>query len=337
MSERVLEVIGENFNATRRLKITNPRVVHEAGKVGVTYAGADGATRLMDITDIYPTDPAKLRVFQIPHVAHAVRRKDLDYIAWLINAQTAAGANIIDLCVDEIAVDPEVRHQTMAWLVPVAQKITDAIIAIDSSDPETIMTGLRAHDGSRSRPAINSVNLEDGRQDLIKEAKARNALLFANASGRDGMPKNEHERVENLEELMRLMDEAGIEMTDRYLDPLAFPASTGGEFGSHYLEAVREIRRRYPQVHIFGGHSNASFGLPQRKVVNNAFIILSVLAGCDTLMIDPVQNPAKDYAEFKLASDLILGRDENAMRYMMALRNPSPAGGEKRALRTGMR
>ncbi|MFS8086011.1 MAG: dihydropteroate synthase, partial [Acidobacteriota bacterium] len=312
----MLDIIGENFNTTRRLKITSPRVVHDGGCVGITYAGPDGSKRLFDVTDIYPTDPAKLRTFQIPHVAHAVRRKDLDYIAWLIGSQTAAGANIIDLCVDEIALDPDVRHQTMAWLVPVAQNITDAIIAIDSSDPETIMAGLRAHDGSRSRPAINSVNLEEGRQDLIKEAKSRNALLFANASGRDGMPRDEHERVANLAELMALMDHAGIAMTDRYLDPLAFPVSTGSAFGPHYLEAVREIRRRYPQVHIFGGHSNASFGLPQRKIVNNAFAILSILAGCDTLMIDPVQTPAKDFAEFKLAADLVLGQDENARRYM---------------------
>lgn len=335
MSERVLDIIGENFNATRRLKITSPRVVHDGGKVGVAYAGPDGGRRLLDITDIYPTDPAKLRTFQIPHVAHAVRRKDLDYIAWIINSQTAAGANIIDLCVDEIAVDPAARHQTMAWLVPVAQKITDAIIAIDSSDPETIMTGLGAHDGSRSRPAVNSVNLEEGRQDLIKAAKDRNALLFANASGRDGMPKDEHERVGNLVELMQLMDQAGIAMTDRYLDPLAFPVSTGSAFGPHYLEAVREIRRRYPQVHIFGGHSNASFGLPQRKIANNAFILLSILAGCDTLMIDPVLNPPRDFTEFKLAADLVLGLDENSRRYMSAFRGPLSAGARRPASRTG--
>lgn len=335
MSETVLDIIGENFNTTRRLKVTGPRIVHDGGKVGVSYAGADGSRRLMDVTDIFPTDPAKLRVFQIPHVAHAVRSKDLDYIAWLINSQTAAGANIIDLCVDEIAVDPAVRHEAMAWLIPVAQKITDAIIAIDSSDPETIMTGLRAHDASRSRPAINSVNLEDGRQDLIKEAKARNALLFANASGRDGMPRDEHERVENLGQLMQLMDAAGIAMTDRYLDPLAFPVSTGSAFGAHYLDAVREIRRRYPEVHIFGGHSNASFGLPQRKIANNAFITMSVLAGCDTLMIDPLQNPPKDFVDFKLAADVVLGIDENAVRYMTAFRTSSPSRAARPAARTG--
>ena len=323
MTDKVFDIIGENFNTTRRLKTTSPRVVHEGGKVGVSYTGADGSRKLLDVTDIWPADPAKLRTFQVPHVAHAVRTQNVDYIAWIINSQVAAGANIIDLCVDEIAVDPAIRHKTMIWLVPVAQKITDAILAIDSSDPETIVAGLSMHDAGRSRVAINSVNLEDGRQDLIKLAKDKNTLLFANASGRDGMPKDEHERVKNLAELMEMMDSAGIPVSDRYLDPLAFPASTGAAFGSHYLEAVREIRRLYPEVHIFGGHSNTSFGLPQRKVMNHAFIILSILAGCDALMIDPIMNPPKDFIEFKLGADVVFGKDEYAVRYMSAFRAPS--------------
>lgn len=330
MVDKVFDIIGENFNTTRRLKPTSPRVVREDGKVGVSYAGPDGARRLLDVTAIFPADPAKLRTFQIPHVAHAVRERDIDYIAWLINSQVAAGANIIDLCIDEIAVDPEVRRRTMTWLVPVAQKITDRTIAIDSSDPETIEVGIGVCDFSRSRAAVNSVNLEEGRQDLIKLAKEKGALLFANASGRNGMPKDEHERVANLCELMEMMDAAGVPVTDRYLDPLAFPASTGASFGSHYLEAVREIRRRYPEVHIFGGHSNTSFGLPQRRILNHAFIILSILAGCDALMIDPIMNPPKDYIEFKLGADVVLGRDEFAMKYMAAFRAPSP-GGVRRA------
>lgn len=334
MAEKVFDIIGENFNTSRRLKPTGPRIIREEGKVGVAY-GPEHDRRLLDVTAICPTDPNKLRTFQIQHVAHAVRTKNLDYIGWLINSQVAAGANIIDLCVDEIAVDPEIRHATMAWLVPVAQQMTDAIIAIDSSDPVTIMAGLDVHDGARSRPAINSVNLEPGRQDLITMAKERNALLFANASGSEGMPKDEHERVANLVTLMDMMDKAGIAITDRYLDPLSFPVSTGSAFGGHYLEAVREIRRLYPEVHIFGGHSNASFGLPQRRIVNNGFIILSILAGCDTLMIDPILNPVKDYEEFKYAADVILGRDESAMRYMAAFRVATAAGNRRGAAQAG--
>jgi 5-methyltetrahydrofolate--homocysteine methyltransferase len=69
-------------------------------------------------------------------------------------------------------------------------------------------------------------------------------------------------------------------------------------------------------VHLFGGHSNASFGLPNRKLLNNAFLILSILAGCDTIMTDPLMNPPVDYLEFKLAAEALTGKDEYSRRYV---------------------
>ena len=318
--DKVLEIIGENFNTTRRIRATSPRIVRTDGKVGLSYAGTDGGTRLLDITGIFPKDPAELRKFQVPHVAHALRIKNLDYIAMLIQTQAGAGATIIDICLDEISVDPEERHQWMRWLIPVAQSITDLTLAIDSSDPNTVVAGLEVYDRNKSRPAVNSVNLEEGRQVLIELGKKYDALVFANASGRENMPQDDRERVANLQQIMAMMDAAGIPMGDRYLDPLAFPIGTGSQYGNHYLDAVRKIRELYPEVHIFGGHSNTSFGLPQRRVINDAFVILSILAGCDTLMIDPIANPPANFVAFKLASDVLLGHDDFAMRYMTHMR-----------------
>ncbi len=320
MSDKVLEFIGENFNTTRRVKATSPRIVQEDGKAALAYTDLDGTKRFLDVSTLYPSDPALLKKSQITHVAQAMRNKDLDYINWIIRAQVEAGATIIDVCVDEISVDPDERNDWMQWIIPVVQEITDLTLAIDSSDPKTVAAGLEVYDSSKSRPAVNSVNLEDGRQDLIGLAKDHNALLFANASGNDSMPANAEERVDNLHQIMTMMDEGGIAMDDRYLDPLAFPIGAGSEFSKHYLDAVRMIREEFPEVHIFGGHSNTSFGLPQRRVMNHAFIILSIISGCDTLMIDPVLNLPKDYIEFKLANDALMGRDEMCMRYITHLR-----------------
>jgi len=319
--EKILDIIGENFNTTRRLRTTSPRIKKDGDNVGVTYPGRDGETRVLDVTAIWPKDATALRRFQVPHVAHAVRTKNVDYLTWVIRSQIDAGANIIDLCVDEISVNPDERHDCMRWLVPVAQGIADVTYAIDSSDPNTVLAGLEKYDVSKSRPAINSVNLEEGRQVLIEIAGKYNALLFANASGRESMPQDAEQRVANLAQIMELMDKSNVPMTDRYLDPLAFPVGAGSEFSLHYLDAVKEIRKRYPDVHIFGGHSNTSFGLPQRKIVNNAFIVLAILAGCDTLMIDPIMNPPQAYVEFRLAADVLLNKDEFAMRYISHFRS----------------
>lgn len=311
-----LVVIGENFNATRKIRITSPKVVQANGKVGIGYTDLDGNKRVLDVTSVIPEDPNKRQGFMIPHIAEACRQKDMNYIRWAIKNQERHGAHIIDLCVDEMSVYPEERFEWMAWLVRTAQSVTDAIVAIDSSDSKTIHAGLEAHDSKKGRPAINSVNLEPGRQVLVDMAKERNAILFANASGENGMPQNAEQRVANLEGCMKMMDAGGIPMDDRYLDPLVFPIGAGPDFGRHYLDAVREVRKRYPEVHIFGGHSNVSFGLPERKTLNFTFIALSVLAGCDALMIDPIMNPPREINDFMFAANALTGADEYSVKYL---------------------
>jgi len=89
---------------------------------------------------------------------------------------------------------------------------------------------------------------------------------------------------------------------------------------------VRELRVRYPEVHIFGGHSNASFGMPRRKLLNQTFIFLSLMAGCDAFMIDPVMNNPKDIDEFKLAADALLGKDEFSINYVTYCRSQAKKG-----------
>ncbi|MBO67269.1 MAG: hypothetical protein CL398_03060 [Acidiferrobacteraceae bacterium] len=311
-----LIIIGENFNATRKIKVTSPKIFHEDGKFGVAYTDLDGTKKLLDCTSIFPEDPNEQKTFLVPHIAHALRTKDMDYIRWIIRSQESAGAHIIDLCVDEMSVYPEERYEWIRWLVRTAQEITDSVVSIDSSDSDTIRAGLEAHDPAKSRPAINSFNQEDGRQVLVDMAKERNAILFANASGNAGMPKDGEERVANLELCMNQMDAGGIAMEDRFLDPLVFPIGAGPEFGNHYLDAVRELRSRFPEVHIFGGHSNVSFGLPRRKLVNHTFVTLSVLAGCDSLMVDPVMNPPAIFEDFRHAADALTAKDEFSIQFL---------------------
>jgi len=320
MDGKILDVIGENFNTSRRIKATSPRVIKDGDMVKLTYVNLKGEKAFLDVTSLYPEDPAELKKTQLVHVAQAMRNKDLDYIEWLILRQIEAGANIIDICVDEICVDVEERHDWMRWIIPVVQKMADVTFAVDSSDPDTIIAGLEVYDCSKSRPAINSVNLEVGRDVLIPMAKKYDALLLANASGRDNIPTSKEERVDNLDQLMAMMDEEGIPMDHRYLDPLCFPVGAAADAAQHYLDAVSELRAKYPDVHLFGGHSNTSFGMPQRKVLNSAFIIRSIASGCDTLMIDPVMNEIQQFDEFKLANDVLMGTDMMGMDYITHFR-----------------
>ena len=316
-----LTVIGENINTTRRIRATSPNIVKEDGKVGWAYTGLDGTRRLLDITDIYPTDPAKEQTARIGHIGQGVRKQDLEFLSWAILSQVNAGSHIIDLCVDELSVEPEERHEHMRWIVKTAQSISDVSFAIDSSDPVTIQAGLEVYDRSKGRPAINSVSLEPGRDVLIQLGKDEDCFIFANGSGTDGMPQNAEERVEHLTGCMDMMDKAGVPMEDRFLDPLVFPVGAGPQYGKDFLDSVKMLRERYPDVHIFGGLSNVSFGLPRRKLLNEAFILLCMFAGCDAIMIDPLMNPPKHFVEIGFAADVMTADDEYALQYLQYVRS----------------
>ena len=316
-----LIVIGENLNATRKIKGSSPRILWEGDKRGLGYTDLSGGKRVLDLTDAFPEDPKEHANAMIPYVAQCFRNKDLTYLEMAVQSQLKAGAHIIDLCVDEMSPYPEQRMEWMRWVVQTVQGMTDAVVSIDSSDPLTIEAGLKVHDPRGSRPLINSVNLEEGRNVLHAMAKEYGAYLAGNASGRSGMPYSAQERVDHLTELSKQMDDHGIPMEDRFLDALVFPVGAGPEFGMHYLDAIKQLRETFPDVHLFGGHSNVSFGLPERKVLNDAFLILSILAGCDTLMIDPLMNTPKEYLEFKLAAEALTGKDEYSLNYLAYYRS----------------
>ena len=315
-----LIVIGENINTTRRIKADSPNIAREGDKVGYVYKDLDGTRKLLDITDIFPTDPNKLKTERIGHIGQAIRKRDLSFLKWAILSQVNAGSEIVDLCVDELSVYPEERLEYMRWTVKTAQQLADVSFALDSSDPKAIQAGLEVYDCSKSRPAINSTSLEAGRDVLMDLAREHKCMLFANGSGVSGMPQNAEQRVANMTECMARMDKASIPMEDRFLDPLVFPVGAGPQYGKDYLDAVVELRKRFPAVHIFGGLSNVSFGLPRRRLLNDAFIRLAIMSGCDAIMIDPIMNSPIDYIEFKYAADVMTAEDEYALRFLKYVR-----------------
>ncbi len=322
-------VIGENINTTRRIRADSKNIVKRDGKVFWRYPGLDGQEGFLDVTSLYPTDETKIASERIGHIGQGVREQDLEFLTWAIRAQVNAGAHIVDLCVDELSVYPEERHEYMRWIVKTAQAICPEVsYAVDSSDPNTLQAGLEVYDMSLSRPAINSVSLEPGRDVVIDIGKEAGAMIFANGSGESGMPQNAAERIDNLTRLMALMDERNVPVTDRYLDPLVFPVGAGPEYGVDYLDAVKGLREKFPEVHIFGGLSNVSFGLPRRKLLNDAFIRLSMAAGCDAVMIDPIMNPLSeiiappaDEEEYKLAAAVMTAEDEFGLKFLKHVRS----------------
>ena len=140
--------------------------------------------------------------------------------------------------------------------------------------------------------------------------------------------RTHEERVVNASRMVEASLAAGIKLDRIFVDPLVFPIAVDGEYGRHCLDAIAELRRRFgTEIHITGGMSNVSFGLPNRRLLNDAFLLLAIEAGADSGIVDPtVVNVQRALAAdrttrpFQLALDVFTGVDENCRAYMKAYR-----------------
>jgi 5-methyltetrahydrofolate--homocysteine methyltransferase len=113
-----------------------------------------------------------------------------------------------------------------------------------------------------------------------------------------------------------------------HVDPLVLPVAVEPEVGAWFLEAVRTLRATCgPEIHLTGGLSNVSFGMPLRKLLNDVFIDLAVEAGADSGIIDPVASDLRHiFAQDRearaqtLAVNLLTGRDPFGMEFLTAFR-----------------
>ncbi len=133
-----------------------------------------------------------------------------------------------------------------------------------------------------------------------------------------GPPSGLDDRVATAARLVERLTSAGIPPGDVYVDPCVFPVSTGGAHGPALLDAVSRIRALYPDIHTTCGVSNVSFGLPARKLLNEAFLMMLLGRGLDTAIIDPCD--AGLMARIT-AAEALIGRDNFCEAYLLSYRS----------------
>lgn len=327
-------LIGENVHTTRIVLRKGKRFATREGIDGVAFVSEDGEPGLLPISESMRASQA-YKEGRIKHIALAVEAAmgggaDADtgheYLRRVVLDQERAGAHYLDVNVDEISLKTSEQRQAMAWLVGYVRSVTHLPISVDSSDISVIETGLGAATGGDSRPVLNSASLE--RTEAVQLAVEFGARPIVTAAGAEGMPSDAAERVDNASRMVEAALATGVDLGDIFVDPLVFPISVDSNFGLHTLDAIRTIRGRFgADIHITGGMSNVSFGIPARKLMNTVFINLTVKAGADSGIIDPVMNPIfdvfaadRDSEPYRLAEDVLLGRDEFCMNYITAWR-----------------
>lgn len=328
-------IVGENIHCTR-IRLVKGKFVETTpdGSSALLFKEGKTTARLPIPASVLESDNWKSG--KVPHVAVAVRQglygtgddqeAGARYLQAMARDQEAAGAWFLDLNVDEFSTDREEKVRAMEWAAGVVQQASTIPLSIDSSDQEILEAGLKACDPARGAPMVNSVSLE--RTDLIPVAARAKACIIAGASGAETMPESVDDRLDNMAELMEKLQSAGFSTGEIFLDPLVYPASVDVHNAVMLIDAIRALREAWgPDIHFAPGLSNISYGFPRRAVINKAFARLCRDAGCDGGIVDPMQINDSilnsidfETKEYRLARNLLEGRDEFGMEFISAMR-----------------
>ena len=329
-------IIGENIHTTRVLPRGGKTVGDTPdGAEAIRFTGRNGEPRCL----LIPEEAKRQQSYQegrVKHVAVAIRAamagvephasEGMEYLRNLVDKQVARGADFLDLNIDEVSLRLNEQKDAMRWLVKFIEQVSPVPLSIDSSNLEIIEAGLEACQARAGKPMLNSASLE--RLQALDIARDGNLPVVVTASGETGMPQDAEGRVANASRMVEAALSKSIPIDRLYVDALVFPISVDGQFGNHYLEALRRLRARYgPSIHLTGGLSNVSFGLPCRRLINEVFINLSVEAGVDGGIVDCVANDIskvlqadKTAGPYQLARDMLVGHDRNCKAFLRAYR-----------------
>lgn len=244
----------------------------------------------------------------------AVESRDREYIQEIAEKQVRAGADYLDVNCGTLLDGETVA---MKWLVEIIQEVVQAPLCIDSPNPLAIEAGLAScHNG---QSMVNSISGEKERfENILPLVLKYQTKVIALCMDDTGMPETAADRLRVADKLVKDLTSAGVSCSDIYFDPLIKPIGTSDKAGLQVLETIQMINERYPDVHFICGLSNVSHGLPHRKVLNQVFMIQTMVKGMDAYILDPLDNIMMG---FVLASKLLLGQDEYCLRYIKASRN----------------
>jgi 5-methyltetrahydrofolate--homocysteine methyltransferase len=238
-------------------------------------------------------------------MAEALRQGDLATLEELATSQVRAGAQVLDINVGLPDID---AVRWMTDLVTRLGAIVPTPFCLDSPDPRVLAAGLAAAPG---KALVNSVSGEEKRLgEVLPLVKEHGAAVIGLIMDDSGIPATPEARLKVAEKILERAVRMGIPQEDVIIDALAMAVSADPRAGWVTLEAVRLVHEKLG-VNQSLGASNVSHGLPDRPVVNAAFLALAMRAGMTCAITDAAKlSPAIR------ATDLLLGRDEDGLGYI---------------------
>ena len=230
-----------------------------------------------------------------PKFAKALKAGDWDTCLAIALQQVQAGANIIDINVDEALIDGEATMVKFLNLIAAEPEITRVPVMLDSSKWSVLEAGLQCLQG---KGIVNSISLKDGESEFLRRAgllRRYGAAAVVMAFDEQGQAATCAEKVRICTRAYRLLvDRAGFPAEDIIFDPNILTVGTGIEEHNNYavdfFEAVRIIKHTLPHAKVSGGVSNVSFAFrgnnPVREAMHTAFLFHAIGAGLDMAIVN---------------------------------------------------
>lgn len=220
--------------------------------------------------------------------------------------QSSSGSQVIDVNISLPGID---RKRAIREAVEAVESACTLPISIDADEADVLEEGLIHVAGI---PLINSVTAE--RKKLIKGielAKRYGACLVVLAIDEDGISETVEGRIKAVEKVCALADEMGFSKSRLFVDPLTMSVAADVRAGVVTLEALRAFKKL--DLFTIMGVSNVSHGLPNRSLLNNAFLTMAAGAGLDSVIANPLD---ESFASLMMACNLLVGRDKGASGYI---------------------
>jgi 5-methyltetrahydrofolate--homocysteine methyltransferase len=237
----------------------------------------------------------------------ALLEDDLDYILDVAIQQEDAGADILDVNVGYPGVDE------VSMLPRVVKKLQSAVmlpLQLDSSDPAALEAGLRVCNGKAS---VNSVNGDpEVLERILPIVKKYGASVVGLTLDKNGIPQTAEGRTAIARRILDAALAHGLSRDEVWIDCLTLTVSAQQEQAAETLKAVSKVRRTLGLQTVLGV-SNISFGLPNRALVTQSFLVQALYAGLTLPILNPNQKEMTDaVAAFRVLS----GEDEACRAYV---------------------
>lgn len=211
----------------------------------------------------------------------ALETGDLDYIARQAVEQMNAGADILDVNVGHLGID---EKDMMVKVIKKIQSVCSLPLQIDSSNNDVIEAGLRVYNG---KAIVNSVNGEKQKLDsLLPIVKKYGAAVLGLTLDEGGIPDTAQQRFDIAQRILQRAQENGISKENVFIDCLTLAVSAQKDAADQTLQAVELVKKNLGLKTTLGV-SNISFGMPNRELLNSAFMTMAMERGLDMPIINP--------------------------------------------------